>query len=97
VWIWKGKLYGRTLKVYQIRDKPNLDNTFKSYLGYHDLEGLCNSLDYFERLWKKLFAMIQQLGPSTFLVTFTSIKIILLLSLKLYTHYMLQNLVSHIK
>ncbi len=31
-------------------DKPNLDNIFKSYLGYCDLQGLCNSFDYFERL-----------------------------------------------
>ncbi len=91
VWIPKGKLYGRTLKAYQIRNKPNLDNTFKLYLSYRDLEGLCNSYDYFERLWKRLLAMIQQLGPSTFFVTFTSIKRIVLLSLKLYTHYMLQN------
>jgi hypothetical protein len=44
VWIWKGKLYGRTLKAYQMRDKPNLDNTFKSYLGYHTTRNLviCN-------------------------------------------------------
>jgi hypothetical protein len=47
VWIWKGKLCGKTLKAYQLGGKPNLDNIFKSYLGYHDLEGLCNSFDYF--------------------------------------------------
>ncbi len=67
---WKGKLCGRTLKTYQIQDKPNLDNIFKSYLGYHDLEGLCNSFDYFERLQKTLFVMIWQLGPPMFFVTF---------------------------
>jgi hypothetical protein len=41
----KKKLCGRTLKAYELQDKPNLDNIFKM-----DWEGLCNSLDYFERL-----------------------------------------------
>jgi hypothetical protein len=36
----------------------NLDNIFKSYLSYHDMKSLRNSLDYFERLRKNLFAMI---------------------------------------
>jgi hypothetical protein len=62
------------LKVYQVWDKPNLNNIFKIYLGYHDLEGLHNSPDYFESLWKKLFAMIWQLGPQMFFVIFTSIE-----------------------
>jgi hypothetical protein len=35
--IQKGKLCGRTLKAYQIQDKPNLDNIFKSYYGYPKL------------------------------------------------------------
>jgi hypothetical protein len=51
-----------------------MDNIFKSFLGYCDLEGFCNSLDYFERLQKNLLAMIQKLGPSTFFVIFTSTK-----------------------
>jgi hypothetical protein len=50
VGIQKGKLCGRILKVHQTQDKPNIDNIFKSYLGYCDLEGLCNSTNYFERL-----------------------------------------------
>jgi hypothetical protein len=54
VQIRKGKLCGRILKTYQVRDKPNLDNIFKSYLGYCGLEGLRNSPDYFERLQKNL-------------------------------------------
>jgi hypothetical protein len=66
-----GKLCGRTLKVYQVQNKPNLNSIFKSYLGYRDLEGLHNSLNYFERLQKKLFAMIQQFSPPMFFVTFT--------------------------
>jgi len=72
--IRKGKLCGKVLKAYQIQDKPNLDNIFKSYFGYRDLESLHNSPDYFERLQKHLFAMIQQLGPPTFLVIFTFVE-----------------------
>ncbi len=74
VQIWKGKLCGRTLKTYRLRDKPNLNNIFKSHLGYCDLESLRNSLYYFKRLWKFLFAIIQQLGPPTFFVIFISIE-----------------------
>jgi hypothetical protein len=71
-----GKLCGITLKVYQVQNKPNLDNIFKLYLSYHDLEGLCNSPDYFQRLRKKLFAMIRQFGLPRFFVIFTSTKIL---------------------
>jgi hypothetical protein len=74
VHIQKGELCGRSLKVYQVWDKPNLNDIFKSYLGYHDLEGLHNSPNYLERLRKILFAMIQQLGPPMFFVTFTYAK-----------------------
>jgi hypothetical protein len=35
---------------------------------------LHNSCDYFERLQKKLFVMIQQLGFPTFFIIFTSTK-----------------------
>jgi hypothetical protein len=52
VQIRKEKLCGRALKAYQVQDKSNLDNIFKSYLGYCDLKGLCNSFDYFEMLQK---------------------------------------------
>jgi hypothetical protein len=38
------------LKTFQVQDKPNLDNIFKPYLGYHDLQGLSNSPNYFEKL-----------------------------------------------
>jgi hypothetical protein len=39
----------------QVQNKPNLDNIFKSYLGYHDLEGLHNLLCYFERLYRRVY------------------------------------------
>jgi len=51
--IQKGKLCGKTFFFFQVQDKPNLNNIFKSYLGYHDLQGLLNSHDYFEKLRKK--------------------------------------------
>ncbi len=72
MWIRKGKLCGRILKACQVQNKPNLDNILKSYLSYCDLKSFHNSHDYFERLQKNLFAMIQQLGPSMFFITFTS-------------------------
>jgi hypothetical protein len=72
VWIWKGKWCGRTLKAFQIQNKPNINKILKSYLGYYDLQGLHNSFDYFENLWKNLFAMIGQLVLPTFFITFTS-------------------------
>jgi len=40
------------LKTFQERNNPNVDNIFKSYLGYHDLQHLSNSPDYFEKLQK---------------------------------------------
>ncbi len=40
----------KLLKFIKYEINHILDNIFKSYLGYHDLEGLCNSPDYFERL-----------------------------------------------
>jgi hypothetical protein len=70
----KYKKESKTLNFYQIQSKLNLNNIFKSYLGYCDLEGLCNSSNYFERLRKKLFSMSQQLSLPTFFVTFTSTK-----------------------
>ncbi len=50
VQIRKGKLCGRILKTYQIQNESNLENIFKSYLGYCDLEGLHKSPNYFEKL-----------------------------------------------
>jgi hypothetical protein len=74
VWIWKGKLCDNTLKVYQVWNKPNLDNIFKSYLSYRDLKSLRNPPNCLKRLQKTLFVMIQQLGPPMFFITFTFAK-----------------------
>jgi len=100
VWLWKGKLCGRTLKASQVRDNPNLNNIFKSYIDYHDLQCLCNSLDYFERLQKNLCRMIRQLGPSTFFVTFTSVERLwdpLIKTLHTLLHVLKLNLLNKIE
>jgi hypothetical protein len=60
------------LKASQVRDQPNLNQIFKSYIGYCDLQALRTSPYYLEGLRKNLFAMIRQLGPPTFFVTLTS-------------------------
>jgi len=70
----KRKLCGRTFKTYQVQDESNLDNIFKSYLGYCDLEGLCNLPDCFERLQKKIIYNNLITWSSNFFVTFTSIE-----------------------
>jgi hypothetical protein len=51
----KGKFCGGISKSSQVQNKPNLDNIFKSYLGYHDLEGLHNLLYYLKRLYGRVY------------------------------------------
>jgi len=67
----KKKLNGRSLKAFEVWNKPNLNKIFKSYWRYCDLEMLCTSPYYLENLFKKLFIMIKQIGPPTCFVTFT--------------------------
>jgi hypothetical protein len=55
-------------------NKLNFNKIFKSYLGYHNLENLCVSPNCLKGLQKSLFAMIRQLGLSTFFVIFTFTK-----------------------
>ncbi len=43
----------------------------KSDLEYKELSCIKTSSDYLDRLHKDVFAMIRQLGPPTFFVTFT--------------------------
>jgi hypothetical protein len=35
--IQKGKICEKTLKAFQVQNKPSLHNIFKSYLSYYDL------------------------------------------------------------
>jgi hypothetical protein len=55
-------------------NKPNLDVILHSNLRYMDLLGLHTSPNYLSRLRKNVFAMIRQLGPPTFFVTFTNVE-----------------------
>jgi hypothetical protein len=70
--IHKGKFLGHQFQARDVINKPNLDVILHSNLGYMDLSGLRTSLDYLSLLRKYVFAMIQQLGPPTFFVTFIS-------------------------
>ena len=72
--IRKGKLTGRTLTASQIVQEPNLDKILQSHIGFRDLERLRTSPDYIQGLRKNLFAIIRQLGLSTFFITLTSAK-----------------------
>ena len=55
-----------------VKTKNNLEKILRSPIGYRTLKSIRTSPDYFENMKKDLFAMIHQLGPPTFFVTFTS-------------------------
>ncbi len=57
---FEAKVFNRYNTFDQIANKGMED---------HGLECLWNLFDYFERLWKTLFAMIWQFGPPMFFVT----------------------------
>lgn len=61
------------LKAFQVTNKLDLDQIFQSHIGYRDLVSFRTSCDYMEGMQKNLSAMIHQLGPSMFFVTFTSV------------------------
>ena len=50
----------------------NLKKIFRTLIAYHSLKAIRTSPNYYENMKKNLFAMIRQLGPTTFFVTFTS-------------------------
>jgi exonuclease III len=74
IWIRirKGQLRGRTLLARDVKYKPNLEKILKSDIGYVDFKNIRISPDYLHQIQKNIFAMIRQLGPPTFFVTFTS-------------------------
>jgi hypothetical protein len=74
VCIRKGKLLGCQLQACDVINKPNLDVILHFDLGYMDLLGLHTSNDYLSRLRKDVSAMIRQLGPPTFFVTFVNVE-----------------------
>ena len=70
--IRKGKLRGRTFLAKDVKYKPNLEQLLKNDIGYIDFKNIRISPDYLQQIKKNTFAMIRQLGPPTFFVTFTS-------------------------
>jgi len=70
--IRKGELKGQKLVAKDVKNKSNLKKLLKSPIAYQFLRSIHTSPDYFENLQKDIFAMIQQLDPSTLFVTFTS-------------------------
>jgi hypothetical protein len=70
--IRKGQLRGRTLLARDVKYKPNLEKILKSDIGDIDFKNIRISPDYLHQIQKNIFAMIRQLGPPTFFITFTS-------------------------
>jgi hypothetical protein len=72
--IRKGQLQGRNLLAKDVKYKANLEKILKYDIGYIDFKNIRISPDYFQQNKKIVFAMIQQLGPPTFFITFTSVE-----------------------
>ena len=70
--IRKGKLQGIKLLAKDVKYKPNLEKLLKSHIGYIDFKHIRISPDYHQQMQKHILAMIWQLGPPTFFLTFTS-------------------------
>ncbi len=68
----KRKLLRCQLQARDVINKPNLDVILQFDLGNMDILGLHTSHDYLSQFKKHSFAMIQQLGPPTFFVIFTT-------------------------
>ena len=55
-----------------VKYKVNLEKILKSDIGYIDFQNIRTSPDYLQQKKKTIFAMIRQLGPPKFFITFTS-------------------------
>ena len=60
------------MQAKDVKQKPNLERILKSDIRYVDFKRIRISPDYVHQLKKNVLAMIRQLGPPTFFVTFTS-------------------------
>ncbi len=84
------------LKASDVLTNVNLDKILKSDLKYKKLSCMRTSSDYLDCLHKNVFAMIRQLGPPIFFVTFTigvnNWPIIIKTLKKLYDQYIGENL-----
>ncbi len=56
----------------------NLGKILKLDLSYKKLGGIKTSLDYLDHIHKDVFAMIRQLGPPTFFMTFINWPILII-------------------
>ncbi len=72
VCVCKAQLRGQHLIMKNVIDKPNLHKILNSKLGCREIKSICTFLDYLHHLRKNVFVMICQLGPLTFVVTFTN-------------------------
>jgi hypothetical protein len=70
-YIQKEKLLNHTLTTSDVSNNVNLDLKISYDLGYQKLSHIKTFTNYFDYLWKDVFTMIKQLGPSTFFMTFT--------------------------
>jgi hypothetical protein len=69
--IQKAKLLGYVLTTSDVLNKVNLDKILKFDLGYKELGCIWTLPNYLDQLQKYVFAMIRQLKPPKFFVTFT--------------------------
>jgi hypothetical protein len=69
----KTELSNLILTTSDVSKNVNLYKILKSNLGYKELGHIKTSLNYLYQLQKDVFAMIRQLGPPYFFVTFTSV------------------------
>ncbi len=60
------------LKVSNVSTNVDLDKILNLDLGYKELNCIRTSRNYLDHLHKDVFAMIRQLGPPTFFMTFTT-------------------------
>jgi hypothetical protein len=70
--IRKGQLKGTNLLARDVKYTENLEKNLKSDIGYIDFKNIRISPDYLQQNKKIIFAMIRQLRPPTFFITFTS-------------------------
>jgi hypothetical protein len=88
-------LLDRVLKINDVSTNVNVDKILKLDLGYKELSRIRTSSDYLDCLCKDVLAMIRQLGPLTFFMTFTSVNnwpILVKTLKKLYDQYIDENL-----
>jgi hypothetical protein len=65
-------LLDHVLKASDVSTNEILNQILKSNLGYKELSRKRTSPNYLDYLRINVFAMIRQLGPPTFFVTFTT-------------------------